>query len=134
MVGRLDYFGEDTLYMVSCDTPHGNSHPYAQRTSQGPVAKAFPAVALAVRCAIASICGVLVKAGVDEAPQCSACCREHGNDTPVRAEVLNTPDNGDDDGAEGERAPVTEADKACGYMGQFRVLDRKGRCEEKIAK
>lgn len=78
---------------------------------------------LAICRAIASIRGVLVKAGIDEAPQGSACCREHGNDTPVRAEVLNAPDHGDDDGDEGECAPVTEADKACGYVGQFRVLD-----------
>lgn len=69
-------------------------------------------MALTIRQAIAvtAIHSILISSGVDNTPERGTSRRHHGNDTPVRGEVLDTPDDGDDDGREGEGAAVPEAD------------------------
>ena len=61
----------------------------------------------------AVIHGILICRGVNNAPERGTSRRHHGNDTPVRGEVPDAPDDGDDDGREGEGAAVPEADQ-CG--------------------
>lgn len=53
----------------------------------------------------------LIHPRVDGAPDGGAGGRHDGHDAPVRAEVLDAPDDGDDDGAEGEDGAVAEADE-----------------------
>lgn len=69
-------------------------------------------MALTIRQAITvtAIHSILISSGVDNTPERGTSRRHHGNDTPVRGEVLDAPDDGDDDGCEGEGAAVSEAD------------------------
>ena len=72
---------------------------------------------LAIRATIANIHGALVCTRVYEAPNCSPASRDHSDDSPIRAEVLDSPDDGDYNRDEGEGAPVTGADEGSGYVG-----------------
>lgn len=68
-------------------------------------------MALAIRHTRASsvIQRILVSAGVDDAPERSAESRHHSDDTPVRSEVLDAPDDGDDNGRQGEGSTIAES-------------------------
>lgn len=103
--------------------PRYDSHPHAQGAADSPEAKAFPAVALAVRRAVPAVSGILVALGVDDTPSGSTGGRDHGHDTPVRAKVFDAPDDGNDDGNERESTAVAEANEGGGYMRKLRVRD-----------
>lgn len=59
---------------------------------------------------VAAIHSTLISSGVDNTPERGTSRRHHGNDPPVRGEVLDAPDDGDDDGRQGEGTAVPEAD------------------------
>lgn len=84
--------------------PNYNSHPDTSRASRSPEPVTLPATAL-----IGISHGILVAGRVNEAPDRGADSRDHGHDAPVRAEVLDSPDGGDEDGDEREGASVAEA-------------------------
>lgn len=77
--------------------------------------------------------GILIRARIHDAPDRRASCRNHSHDTPVRAEILDAPDDGDDDGHEGERAAVAEADEGGCYVGEGWVGDWEWGGKEEVA-
>lgn len=75
----------------------------------------------------------LVDARIDGAPDGGAGGRDDGHDAPVRAEVVHAPDDGDDDGAEGEDGAVAEADEGGDEGEEGRVRLRGCGGEEELA-
>jgi len=75
--------------------------------------------------------GALIRPRVDDPPHGGPRGGHHGDDAPVGAEVLNAPDDGDDDGDEGEGAAVAGADEGGAEVEEARVVQRqRGREEE----
>lgn len=69
-------------------------------------------MALAVKITATTIIQrILVRSGINNAPQCGADGRHHSYDTPIRGKVLYAPYDGDDDRGKGEGASIAEADE-----------------------
>lgn len=66
---------------------------------------------------------ILIRTRIHNAPDRRPACRNHSHDAPVRAEVLDTPDDGDDNRHEREGAAVAEADEGGCYVGEGWVGD-----------
>ena len=80
-------------------------------------------MALAVRPATGAIVKrILVCGRVDHAPKRSTEGWHHSNNAPVRSEVLDAPDHGDDDWGQGEGAPVAETDERGGEVEEWWLL------------
>lgn len=77
--------------------------------------------------------GILVSARIHNTPKRRPGRRDHSHDPPVRAKVLDAPDDGDDDGDEGEGATVAEADEGGCYVGEAWVVEGDGGAEEEVA-
>lgn len=86
--------------------PHACSNQNANDTAHGPETIALPTKALSVIRDIGIILG-----GVDGSRQASAGSLNHGNNSPISAEVFYAPDNRDDDGDKGETGAVAEANE-----------------------
>lgn len=70
-----------------------------------------------------TINSILIRTRVHNTPNRRPARRNHSNNAPVRAEVLDAPDDGDDDGHEREGAAVAEADEGGCYVGEGWVGD-----------
>lgn len=76
---------------------------------------------------------LLVDHGVHGAPERGASRRCHGEDAPVGAKVLDAPDDGDDNGGQGEDGAVACADEG-GHSCEARgVVLHPAACEQDLA-
>jgi hypothetical protein len=92
--------------------PNQNSNPNTNRAADSPEPIATPSTALTIRqAAVTAIYGILISGRVDNTPERGTSRGHHGNDTPVRGEVLDAPDDRDDDRREGESAAVPKANQ-----------------------
>lgn len=103
--------------------PRSHSDPNAQRAPHRPKPITPPPDTVSVNTAPDGIRRVLVPTGVDDAPHGGARGGHHGDDAPVGAEVLDAPNDGDDDGDEGEGATVAQPHEGGGEVEELRVVD-----------
>ncbi len=74
--------------------------------------------------------GPLVHIRVHQAPYRSAQCGDHGNDTPIGAEILNAPYYTDDEGGETKERAVSRSDKGRDEPETFGVILDEACCLE----
>jgi hypothetical protein len=73
--------------------PNPNSNPHTSCAPHSPEPKAAPAMALAIAAAGAAVSSVLVSARIDKPPHRGPNGGKHSDDPPIRAEVLDAPDD-----------------------------------------
>lgn len=78
--------------------PNTNSHsPESRRIAVLPIAHNI-LLGIQPRAERSSLRSHLINMRIHDAPECSSSCRNHGYDSPIRAEILNAPDDGDHEG------------------------------------
>lgn len=113
--------------------PNHNRNHNTNRTTHSPEPKAPPPMTLSIGSCATRIHGILISARIHNTPKRRPGRRDHSHDSPVRAEVLDAPNDGDDDGDEGEGAAIAEANKSGSYVGEAWVLEWEGGGEEKVS-
>ena len=109
-----------------CERPQHNRHTHTRRTAPRPALKAVRALTLRIASHTwHSRSGVPDR--VDDAPERRTARRHHGDDAPVGGEVLDVPDDADDDWDEGEGGAVTEAEEGGGGEEERWVGGDEGR-------
>ena len=111
-------------------TPGQNSDPNTAQTTHGPKPITSPAKALL---GTVSRCCILVSMRVQNAPNSSTGGRKHGDDAPIRGEILYPPHNVDDDRDESKGATVSNANERTDHVEQLRNFQGQCCAEEEEA-
>ena len=113
--------------------PNHDRNSNTRRTSHSPNPKTRPPATLPVISGRSQLQRSLVRARIDHAPDCGTDSGDHGYNPPVCAEVLDAPDDGDDDRDEREGGAVAETDEGCCYVCERGMVQGERRGEEEVA-